>query len=164
MNQTKFSHVMPIWKFCTLYIFTWGIYQLPWAHKQWQFIKEREHLNIRPWFRSWFLPFYLYSLCQKVFALAEEQGYRVKASPFQVTFFYWIFVVLTKLPEPWWLISFFSFIPLLTVVKALNYYWGQQQQHLPINESFTGREISWIIFGVVLWLLIIIGFLSEGGI
>lgn len=85
MNQSKFSHVMPIWKFCTLYIFTWGIYQLPWAHKQWKFIKEREHLNIRPWVRSWLLPFYLYSLCQKVFALAEEQGYRVKASAFQVT-------------------------------------------------------------------------------
>lgn len=161
MNQAKFSNVIPIWKFCTLYIFTWGIYQLAWAHKQWKFIKERDNLNISPWLRSWFLPFYLYSLCQKAFALAEEQGYRSKPSPFQVTLVYWIFIVLTRLPDPLWLISLFTFLPLLTVVKAFNYYWTQQQPNLPINESFTGREIVWIMFGAILWLLIIIGFLAS---
>ncbi|MBW4561136.1 MAG: hypothetical protein KME32_08230 [Mojavia pulchra JT2-VF2] len=164
MNQTTFSNVMPIWKFCTLYIFTGGVYQLAWAHKHWKFIKERENLKIRPWFRSLFLPFYLYSLCQKVFALAEEQGYRIKHSPFRVTLFYWIFIVLSRLADPLWLISIFSFIPLLTVVKALNYYWGQQQPNLPIREFFTGREIAWIVFGVILWLLIVIGLLAGGNV
>jgi len=164
MNQAKFSNTIPIWKFCTLYIFTLGIYQLPWAHKQWKFIKERDHLNISPWLRAWFLPFYLYSLCQKAFALAEEQGYRSKPSPFQVTFFYWLLIILTRLPDPLWLISLFTFLPLLTVIRAINYYWAQQQPTLLTNQSFTGREILWIMFGVILWLLVIIGFLAYSNV
>jgi hypothetical protein len=156
----QFSNVMPVWKFCTLYLFTLGIYQLPWAHRQWKMIKERETANISAWFRAWFLPFYLYSLAQKTFAIAEEQGYRNKPSPFQVTFFYWIFIVLARLPDPFWLISIFSFIPLLTVLKAMNYYWEQQQPNLQVQESFTGREIVWVVVGVILWLLVFIGLLA----
>ncbi len=159
IKNVQVSNVQPIWKFCTLYLFTFGIYQLPWAHKQWKFIKERENLKISPWWRSWFLPFYLYSLSQKVFALAEEQGYRKKPSPFQVTLLYWIFIVLGRLPDPLWLIALFAFVPLLTVLKAINYYWEQQQPNIPINESFTGSEIVWIVFGVIFWLLVIIGLL-----
>ncbi|MBW4574595.1 MAG: hypothetical protein KME08_04860 [Aphanothece sp. CMT-3BRIN-NPC111] len=165
MNQSvdnqQFSNVQPIWKFCFLYIITFGIYQLPWAHKHWKFIKERENLKISAWFRSWFLPFFLYSLCQKVFALAEEQGYREKPSPFQITLFYWIFVVLSRLPDPLWLISLLSFVPLLSILKAINYYWEQKQQHLPKRTSFTGREIAWIVFGVIFWLLVIVGLLAP---
>jgi hypothetical protein len=59
-----------------------------------------------------------------------------------------------------WLISIFSFIPLLTVLKAINYYWEQQQPNLQIQESFTGREIIWVVAGVMLWLLVFIGFLA----
>ncbi len=157
----QFSNIMPVWKFCTLYLFTAGLYQIPWAHKQWKMFKERETLNISAWFRAWFLPFYLYSLAQKTFAIAEEQGYREKHSPFQVTLVYWIFFVLEILPGIWGLISILTILPLVTVLKAMNYYWEQQQPDLPIQESFTGREIVWIIIGVILWLLIIIGLLTE---
>lgn len=159
-NDGQFSHIMPVWKFCTLYIFTAGIYQLPWAHKQWKFIKERENLNISAWFRSWFLPIFLYNLAQKVFALAEEQGYREKRSPFQVTLLYWVFCVLYRLPDPLWLLSLLAFLPLLTILKAINFYWEQQQPNMPVQENFTKREIVWIGFGVILWLLVIIGWLS----
>lgn len=165
MNQPvaneQFSHVQPIWKFCFLYIITLGIYQLPWSHKQWKFIKERENLKISAWGRSWFLPFFLYSLCQKVFALAEEQGYREKPSPFQITLFYWVFIILSRLPDPLWFISLFSFVPLLSILKAMNYYWEQKHHHLPKRTSFTGKEIIWIVFGVFLWFLVIYGMVAP---
>ncbi|MBW4627987.1 MAG: hypothetical protein KME49_21365 [Brasilonema octagenarum HA4186-MV1] len=160
INNGELSNIMPLWKFCTLYIFTLGIYQLPWAHKQWKFLKERNNPKISAWFRSWFLPFYLYSLSQKLFALAEEQGYREKPSPFRVTFFYWIFYVLdfhNSLQLVWLL----SFIPLLTVLKAVNYYWQQQQPNIRVNESFTGREIVWMVFGVILWISNIYVYLNR---
>lgn len=155
----QFSNVQPIWKFCFLYIITFGIYQLPWAHKQWKFIKERDNLKISAWGRSWFLPFFLYSLCQKVFALAEEQGYREKPSPFQITLFYWVFIVLSYLPDPLWLIGFLSFVPLLSILKAMNYYWEQKQRHLPKRTSFTRSEIIWIVLGAIFWFLVILGML-----
>jgi hypothetical protein len=161
VTNEEFSNVQPIWKFCFLCIITAGIYQLPWAHKQWKFIKERDNLKISAWGRSWFLPLFLYSLCQKVFALAEEQGYREKSSPFQITLFYWFFIVLLRFPDPLSLIGLLSFVPLLSILKAMNYYWEKKQHHLPKRTSFTGREIIWIVFGVIIWFLIILGMLAP---
>jgi hypothetical protein len=157
----QFSNVQPIWKFCFLYIITFGIYQLPWAHKLWKFIKEHENLKISAWGRSWFLAFFLYSLCQKVFTLAEEQGYREKSSPFQITLFFWFFMVLSRFPNLLGLMGLLSFVPLLSILKAMNYYWEQKQRHLPKRTSFTRREIIWIVFGVFIWFLVILGMLAP---
>ncbi|NEP57061.1 MAG: hypothetical protein F6K31_08555 [Symploca sp. SIO2G7] len=155
------NNVQPIWQFCLLYIITFSFYQIPWAHKHWKFIKETEGLNITAWRRAWFLPLFLHSLCQKVLALAEQKGYRENPSPSQITFFYWVFVVLARLPDPLWLISLLAFVPLLTVVKATNYYWRQEQPDLATRQSFTGREVVWIVFGVILWALVIIGMFAP---
>jgi len=160
-SNEQFSQVQPVWQFCLLYIITFGFYQIPWAHKHWNFIKEKENLNITAWGRAWFLPLFLHSLCQKVFALAEQQGYTENSSPFQTTFFYWVFVVLARLPDPLWLISLLGFVPLLSVVKATNYYWTQEQPELATRQSLTGREIVWIVFGVILWLLVILGMFAP---
>jgi hypothetical protein len=157
-----FSNVMPVWKFCFLYIITLGLYQLPWCHKQWKFLKEKDNVNINPWLRAWFLPFTMYGLAKKIFVIAEKQGYRENPSAFQITLIYWFFNVLSNLPAPLSLIALFSCVPLLTILKAVNYYWEQQQPHLPVRESFTGREVTWIVFGAIFWLLvIIIGLLSP---
>ncbi|AKG21050.1 hypothetical protein [Calothrix sp. 336/3] len=156
ISNNQYSPILPPWKFYTLSLFTWGFYQVPWAHKQWKYLKERENLNINPWLRAIFLPLYIYDLSQKAFALAEEEGYRKKYSPLQTTIFYWIFFFLL-----WWggdtlsWVGLFSFLPLLRVLKTMNYYWQRQLPDLPVNESFTVREMIWIGFGVMLWLMII---------
>ncbi|MDQ2099287.1 MAG: hypothetical protein QQW96_16785 [Tychonema bourrellyi B0820] len=159
----QFSNVMPVWKFCFLMIITFGLYELPWCHKQWKFLKDRENLNINPWVRAVFFLFTMHNLAKKVFVLAEKQGYRERPSAFQVTLIYWIFFILSFLPDPFWLISFFGVVPLLTILKAVNYYWEQEQPNLPVRKSFTGREVAWIVFGAILWLLVIIGSLLEEG-
>lgn len=148
INQ-QFSNVMPVWKFCFLCIITLNMYQLPWGHKQWKFLKDRENLNINPWLRGYFLPFTMYHLAKKVFVLAEREGYRKKPSAFQVTLIYWVIFCLAPILR----IGLFSFIPLLTILKAVNYYWEQEQPNLPVRDSFTGREVIWIIFGIFIWLI-----------
>lgn len=157
----QFSNVMPVWKFLFLLIITLGIYQLPWCHKQWKFLKDRENLNINPWLRAWFFAFTMHSLAKKVFVLAERQGYREKPSAFQVTLIYWIFIILFQLPGILSLVGLFYVVPLLTILKAVNYYWEQEQPNLPVRDSFTGREVAWIVFGAIFWLLVIIGVLAS---
>ena len=161
--KEQVSNVQPIWKFSFLSIITFGLYQIPWSHKQWKFIKEREKLNIRPWFRSWFLPFYLYSLCQKIFALAEEEGYRRRPSPFLITLIYWSLIILCQLPIPFKLIGLLTFLPLISILRAFNFYWERKQPNLPVRTSFTGREIVWIVFGAILWLPVLGVLLTATG-
>jgi hypothetical protein len=99
----------------------------------------------------------LFWLAKRIFALAEEKGYPEKPSPAAITGLFWFFVVLSGLPDPIWLISLFSFFPLLTVLKAANFYWEKEQPNLPLRTSWTGGEIAWTIFGVIFWLLVLIG-------
>jgi hypothetical protein len=160
-HNDQVSNVQPIWKFATLYIITFGIYQIPWAHKQWKLIKEQENSNINTWLYALFLGFSLYGLNQKIFFLAKQQGYRPEHSPFQLTLFYWIFASISRLPDPFWLISTFSFVPLIFTLKAVNYYWQQKQPNLSSKNNFTGRELAWIGFGIIFWLLVLIGLFSP---
>lgn len=54
-SNQQYSNVLPVGKFCFLYIITFGLYQIPWCHKQWKFLKEKDDLNINPWLYAWFL-------------------------------------------------------------------------------------------------------------
>lgn len=157
------SNVLTPWKFSVLFVFTIGLYQLPWAHKQWKAIKQRENLAIRPWLRSLLLPFYLYGLARRCFALAETYGYRQRPSALLITLLYWFFAYLYRFDN--WL-SYFGLLmlfPLLSIVRAANYYWQHEQPDLPINEGFNLREVTWIAVGVCLWLLVIYGTILPQG-
>ena len=153
----QYSNIQPVWKFIFLYIITFGMYQLPWAHKHWKLVKEREGLEINAWLRSWFIPFTLFWLAKRIFALAEYKGYREKPSPAAITSLVWFFVVLGKLPNIIGLLLFLlTFFPLLTVLKAANFYWEQEQPNLPLRKSWTGGEIAWTIFGGIFWVLVLV--------
>lgn len=153
----QYSNIQPVWKFIFLYIITYGVYQIPWGHKHWKFIKEREGLKINAWLRSWFLPFTLFWLAKRIFALAEEQGYRKKPSPAAITSLFWFFVVLEALPGDFIsLISLLSFLPLLTLLKAVNFYWEKEQPNLPIRKFWTSGEIAWTVFGGIFWVFVLV--------
>ncbi|AFZ37943.1 hypothetical protein Sta7437_4479 [Stanieria cyanosphaera PCC 7437] len=151
IKTQQFSNVMPIWKFCILYVITYGFYAYAWGHKQWKFLKDRENLNINCWLRSILFPFFMYGLYKKVFVVAEREGYRKKSSAFWGTVFYWSFGVVLLFSHND-LIGILSFLPLLPLLNAANYYWEQEQSHLPINTSFTIREVLWILFGIFSWI------------
>ncbi len=153
----QYSNIQPVWKFVFLFIITFGLYQIPWGHKHWKFLKEREMLNINAWLRAFFLGFSIFWLAKRIFALAEEKGYGEKPSPSAITSLFWFFVVLSRLPDPIWLIALFSFLPLLSILKAANYYWAKEQPDLPLRQSWTGGEIAWTVFGAIFWLLVLIG-------
>jgi hypothetical protein len=151
----QYSNIQPVWKFVFLYMITSGIYQIPWGHKHWKFIKQREGLKINAWLRSCLLPFTLFWLAKRIFALAEEKGYSEKPSPAAISSLFWFFVFLAYKLD---LIIFsFSFFALLTVLKAANFYWEKEQPNLPLRKSWTGGEIAWAVSGIIFWLLVLIG-------
>ena len=156
-SQSAYSNVQPIWKFCFLYIITYGFYEIPWSHKHWKFIKEREGLQINPWWRAIFLPFTLYWLAKKILLLAEEKRYRSKYSPAAIVAFYWLFRILSFSDT---IVSYITFILscllLLTIVKAANSFWEKEQPNLPVRQNWTIGEVIWTVFGISFWILVII--------
>jgi hypothetical protein len=156
MNNQEYSNIQPTWKFIFLYVITLGAYTIPWSHKHWKFIKDREKSQFNPWVRAIFFLPTMYWLVKKIFLIAEEKGYRTEYSPFGVVALYALLFSLQKLPNGIGELSLLlSFLPLLTVVNATNYFWKQEEQNLPIRQTWTTGEVAWTIFGIIFWLLFI---------
>ena len=157
--RQQYSKSQQIWHFVLLCILSIGIYQIYWFYKSWKFFKEHNKINIYPFWRTFFMPFYAYSLFKNVFRLAEEKGYKERHSPELLTFFFIALTLLLILPNPYGLISLFSFVPLITAVKALNYFWRQEQPDFQERTGFSRGEIALLIIGGIFWILFLFSWL-----
>lgn len=160
----KHSNVQPIWHFVLLCIAGSGIYITYWFYKNWKFIKEHDNLaNIFPFSRAILQPLFAYSLFERIFTLAKEKGYKRKHYPGLISGAYIALSIPYVLyPNPYWLISTFFFIPLIAVVKALNYYWRQEQPSLRERKRFVGGEIAVLIIGgIVLIFVLVVTFMPQ---
>src|SRR5882762_7904695 len=107
-------------KLVVISICTLGVYELYWYYKNWCAIKERNEPEIMPLGRAFFAPLFCYSLFGKIRATAKSRQVQdsIPAGPLAAGWF--IFTILGKLPDPYWLVSFLSVAFLLPVQEAVN--------------------------------------------
>ncbi len=149
-------------KLSLMSICTFGIYELYWFYKNWVLIKARTEQNIMPFWRAFFAPLWAYSCFKHIKTVANENNIKESLSIGLLAFVYFILQALWRLPDPFWLISFFSFtllIPANNVALELNKNFNAEFKN---NEKFTGWNWLGIVLGGLLFVLSIIGtFLPE---
>ena len=132
-------------KFSVLSVATFGLYELYWFYKCWKYVKIKEE-NIYPFWRAFFASFWTYALCMRIFE-GKYKGWSVI-----IFLSYFVIYVLWRLPDPYWLLSFLTFVPILPLVKKTN---NLNAQALPATYSrFGWKHILVSLFGipVVVWL------------
>lgn len=147
-------------KLIIMSICTFGLYEIYWFYRNWKFLKEKKGLNISPFWRAWFLILFCYSLFKNVKNYADEKGIQTTFSPGGLAAALIVISITSRLPAPLWLISIFTFIPLLTVQTSINKLNNDQLEEV-INREFSGWNIFGIIVGVIAWALVILGILST---
>lgn len=157
----QFSRIIPIWKFILLCVITFGLYELFWFYKTWKFLKEKNNLDISPFWRTVFSGLYAGSNAKHVLNLAKGINYQKEYSPTLIGISYIILNVLWRLPDPYWLLSIFSFLPMIPIVKAMNFYWQNKNPNLPLKK-FPMWQVILIILGIIFLILMLIGiFIPE---
>jgi len=157
----QFSKILPIWKFILFSVTTFGIYELFWFYENWKFLKEKNKLDISPFWRAFFSLLFAGSNAEHVLKLVKEKNYQTLYSPTAIGISYIILNVLSRFPDPFWLISYFTFLPMIPIVKAMNFYWQKETPDLPLK-NFSRWQIVFVIFGIILIILILIGlFIPE---
>ena len=157
----QFSKIVPIWKFIFLSVITAGIYESYWFYKTWEFLREKDKLDISPFWRAVFSPIFAVSNAEHVLKLANRENYPEKYSPTIIGISFFILNALWRLPDPYWLISYFTFLPMIPIVKAMNFYWQKENPYSPLK-NFSWWQIILIIFGGILLILVLIGvFIPE---
>jgi hypothetical protein len=149
-------------KFVVLSICTFGLYELYWFYKNWQWVKESQHSNLSPFWRAFFAPLWAYQQFRHVQEQAKAERVLTKWNSGILALFYFVLMVTWRLPDPLWLISMGSFIPLMPVQQTINRINRLHSGSTHINSSYSGWNIALIIVGGILVLLAILSTFLVG--
>lgn len=162
-SDVEEQQIISLNKFIFLSIVSFGTYSIWWIYKAWRFFQQKEKLDIMPAARAIFSFFFLISLFNKILDFAQQKGYKVSYSPNLLFFGYFVVNILSRLPNPYWLISLFSFVFLIPSFLALNYA-KQNSNEFVVTEktSFNNRQIVLIVIGIIFWILVLLGMSVKG--
>ena len=150
-------------KFILLSVFSLGLYNVWWIYKSWKFFRDKDNLDIMPAARAIFAIFFLNSLFEKIQNFSKSKGY---TKTFSSVGYFIGFIGLnfaSKLPDPYWLVSFLSMFFLIPALESLNYGIKNSGDYKVIeNGKYNNRQIGLILVGAIFWVLVLIGMFVPG--
>jgi hypothetical protein len=111
-----YHHVSPL-KFAILAVATLGIYEMFWFYKNWKYIRQRDESRILPFWRALFAPLWCYSLARD---LSHQDPRLTPTRAGLVAAAYAVLVIASRLPDPWWLLTLGTFLPLMVLVSSIH--------------------------------------------
>lgn len=112
-------YCVSVMKFSILSFATFGFYELFWFYKNWTLVKARSAPDIRPFWRALFSVLFCYSFANTVKSAAGSVNLYQKFNPVSIAALYALLIYLTRLPDPYWMVSLFSFVPLVPLVREI---------------------------------------------
>ena len=143
-------------KIALLSVTTFGLYQLYWFYKNWDLFKLATGRKISPSWRAVLAIFNCHSLFTKVLYSAKLRGYPETYSTLWLSVLYIGLSILGGLPNPWWLISMFSFLPLLEVQQAINFNNSRVSPNYQEKSQLTLCETLVAVIGGILSIVVLI--------
>jgi hypothetical protein len=164
MNENSQPIFFPVsrLKLLVMYLVTFGLYEVFWFYKNWQLFKAKTGNDISPFWRTFFGLFYFYDLLSEIQQKARSRGVSAdEPSPFLLTFAWIGLKVCSRLPDPYWIVSFFSVIVLLPVQEIVNELNSVVAPNHNPNDRFSVWNIVTIAVGGSLIVLAIVGTLMP---
>ncbi len=107
-------------KFAVLSLLTLGIYKLYWFYRNWLYIKGRDGSDIWPFWRAVFSVIWCYPLIRDIRDHSDGSARAAVEQAAVITGAYVLLAMTVRLPDPYWMIALFDFVPILAVVNAIN--------------------------------------------
>ena len=156
--ELKELELLSINKFILLCVFSIGLYELWWIYKSWSFFRNKDNLDIMPAARAIFSIFFLNSLFDRIQDFSKSKGY---TKTFSSIGYFIGFIGLnftSRLPDPYWMVSFLSMLFLIPALESLNYGIRESGNYNVVeNGKYNNCQIGLIVVGSLFWILILIG-------
>jgi hypothetical protein len=126
---------------------TFGLYELYWFYMNWKIIKERERLDIMPFWRAVFGVFFCYQ-CFKAVREFDHPAFASRSLPAGPLTAGWIITsLLWRLPDPYWVASMLAFVFMIPVQRRVNEINAAVE---PLHDR--NSHLNWLN-----WIAIILG-------
>jgi hypothetical protein len=148
-------------KFAVMSLCTFGVYELYWAYKHWDAQRRREQEDLSPFWRSFFAPLWGFSLLPRLGRITGAYGRPATWSGSALALAYFLLCASWRLPDPLWLVTLLSFLPLLVVQRSINQLNAAVAPDASHNDSYSGLNVVMIIIGGLCLALAILGTLYH---
>src|SRR5688572_949996 len=115
-SAVLYHHVSKL-KFILFSIVSFGLYEVYWFYKNWKYVGRRDGSGIRPFWRGVFSPIWCHPLCKDI---DHHYGGLSTGTLVLIPLLYFLLVLASRLPDPYWLLSLVSFAPLLPLVSRID--------------------------------------------
>jgi hypothetical protein len=144
-------------KFVVMHFCTVGMYQLYWFYENWKLILEREQSDASPFWKTFFMFIYCYTLFEKVRSSAAALKIAHSISV-QILATGWILLsTLWILPDPYGLVALLSIVFLIPVQQAANRVNESLVPGHDRNERFTALNMVAVVIGGLVLVSVVIG-------
>lgn len=128
-------------RFVALSVLTWGLYQVYWFYKNWAYIRDRDRkpmwAPVRGFLYVFSYPFFLADLRRNL-SVGPSMASNI-ALPIAL----FVLALLSRLPDPFWLVSVFSFVPILPALAHVNSAGRESPENMRANSRWKARD--WIL-------------------
>lgn len=151
---------IPTSRLIILSIVSVGLYEAYWIYRNWRYIKERDGLNIHPFWRGWFGIFFIRRLLRRIHEDECARSFQQPTfSPGRLGLAWMaLFIVGAVVSRQVGILA--AFIPsFLCLVPVQNYVNAVTKKRSPGLEYYgwSAGHIICLVWGILLWTLTLIG-------
>jgi len=143
-------------KFVALSICTFGLYECYWCYKNWQRISRRSGEKLSPFWRAVFAPLFSFDLFGSIRDYAKQRGLSTRWYPGLLGGLYLVLVILCRAPNPWWILSYATFVVFIPVVQTVREINALAPNDEGPNDAYSGANVVTLILGGLLVVLSLI--------
>lgn len=144
-------------KFIVMSLCTMTLYPLYWSYRNWQRVRKHTGESISPFWRAFFGPLWNFSLFGRMKKDASARGIEVPWGAGLFATLYLVWSLTWKMPDPYWLVSIFAFVPMIPIVLTMAEMNEASPAKEGLNEGYSGRNIATIILGGLFTILAVWG-------
>ncbi len=127
-------------KLAILSVATLGVYDIYWLYKQWRHVKLRDSVEIKPFWRAIFYPFFTYALLKKL--------QHPKAGMYATSYIVLTFLGLIPYENYFLCLSSLAFLPIYLIQQRINEQHGAESQ----GSNYAMRAKIGIGVGLLAWI------------
>ena len=151
-----------LWKLAIMSVCTFGIYEVYWFYKNWKLLRDRDGMKVSPFWRTAFFPIWSFALFRIIHDRASNSRVPTSFSPNGMGVAVIFLNAIARSPDPFWLLSLLSFVPLLKVQSTVRQINRVHAPHADANEDLTGKNLLVLILGGLMLILAVIGAFLPG--
>ena len=148
-------------KLAIMSVGTWGLYEIYWSYKNWKCVSRLTGEKLNAPIRAIFYPLTSYFLFRRIEERGLHENIPFAMNAAALAFLVLILGAMSRLPDPYWLVSLLAFLPMLAVQSTVNEINEKVAPDADPNRRFSAGNIVWLVVGGLMLALVVAGFYLE---